>query len=252
MPDITLTTDWSDKSYSTGLMKGLLVGRFPHSRIFDITHSIPPFDLNQAAHFVKAFYSGFPAGTIHLVCVLPHYSRENEILFFEYDHHYFVGPNNGLFSLAFRDLKRAGAITINYKKPNPVILTLCNAVARLIKPDPSELELEIPINEKLGIQAVISGDIIKAIVTYIDGFGNLTLNVHKTLFDRVVGNRNFAIHFKTHDPITEISTHYMDVPYGELLCRFNSTSNLEVAMNNFSASEILEIKVGDSIQLQLE
>ncbi|TVR88620.1 MAG: hypothetical protein EA411_04505 [Saprospirales bacterium] len=251
MPDITLTTDWSDKGYTTGQMKGLLVKRFPHARIFDITHGINPFDLNQAAFIVRSFYRAFPEGTVHIVCVLPHYDRENEILFFEHNGHYFVGPNNGLFSLAFKNLKRAGSIGINYKKEFPLVLTLCNAVARIIKPDPEELELEIPINEKLGIQPVVSSDTIRAVVTYCDNFGNLTLNVSRSLFKRVVGDRNFKIFFKNHQPVRNLKTHYMEVPYGEILCRFNSSDHLEIAVNNFSATELLDLKVGDSVQIEL-
>ena len=251
MPDITLTTDWSDKGYTTGQMKGLLVSRFPHARIFDITHGVDPFDLNQAAHILKSFFSTFPKGTVHIACVLPHYSGENEILFFEREGHYFVGPNNGLFSLAFDDIRRAGSISINYKKKNPLVLTLCNAVARIIKPDPDELELEIPINEKMGIQPVISGDTIRAVITFCDNFGNLTLNISRALFDRVVGKRNFKIFFKNHEPVRNLSTHYMDVPYGESLCRFNSSGHLEIAVNSFSAAEILDLKVGDSIHLEI-
>lgn len=251
MPDITLTTDWSDRGYSLGLMKGFLISRLPHSRIFDVSHSIDPYDIKQAALMLKTFYPSFPTETVHLVCVHPHYQVENEVIFFEKNNHYFVGPNNGLFSLVFNDLHRAGSIEINYKNPQPVIRALCSGVARIIKPDPSELELEVPINQKLLIQPVVSGNTIRALIAFIDHFGNLTLNIDRKLFDRVVNGKRFAIYFKSHDPLRKLSNHYSDVGYGEVLCRFNSTGMLEIAANNDSASSLLEFKLGDSVHLEI-
>nr|MBS0037318.1 SAM-dependent chlorinase/fluorinase [Saprospiraceae bacterium] len=251
MPDITLTTDWSDKGYSLGLIKGFLVNRFPHSRIFDICHSVDRFDIKQAAFLLKTCYRAFPSGTIHIVCVLPHYSKENEMVFFEKNDHFFIGPNNGLFSLVFDDLHRAGSIPVKYKDEYPVVRSLCNAVARIVKPDPGELELEIELNQKLLIQPVVSGDTIRAVIIFIDHFGNLTLNIDRKLFKQVVGKKKFAIYFKNHEPIRSISTHYMDVPYGEVLCRFNASNQLEIAANSFSAAELLDLKIGDAVHLEL-
>ncbi len=252
MPDITLTTDWSDKGYTRGLIKGLLISRFPHSRIFDICHSVDPFDIKQAAFLLKTAHSAFPSGTIHIACVLPHYSHENEIVFFEKNGHFFIGPNNGLFSLVFEDVKRAGSIPIKYRDEYPVIRALSNGVARILKPDPGELELEIELNQKLLIQPVVSPDTLRAVVNFVDHFGNLTLNIDEKLFREAVGKRNFSIYFKNHEPLREISRHYMDVPYGEVLCRFNSSGHLEIAANNFSAAELLDLKVGDAVHLELK
>jgi len=250
MPDITLTTDWRDKGYSIGMLKGSLLKRFPHIRIYDISHSIDPFSIKQAAYILNSCFQSFPTGTIHLVCVLPHYSHNNEIVFFEKNDHLFVGPNNGLFSLIFNSPLRAGILPIDYGKKNALNRTLCNAVTRLLRPDPIELEVEMEINQKLLIQPVVSKQHIKAVITFVDNFGNLVLNINRTLFDSVIGKKRFAIYFKNHEAIRGLSNHYMQVAVGELLCRFNSADFLEIACNNQSASQLLELDSGDSVQIE--
>lgn len=250
MPDITLTTDWTDRGYSVGMLKGALLKRFPHSRIYDISHSIEPFSIKQAAYLLKSCYASFPSGTIHLACVLPHYSHENEIVFFEKNGHLFVGPNNGLFSLIFQSPLRAGILPIDYNKKNALNRTLCNALTRLLRPDPSELEVEMEINQKLLIQPVVSKQHIKAIVTFVDNFGNLVLNIDRHLFETEIQKRRFAIYFKNHEAVRRLSNHYMQVPVGDLLCRFNASGFLEIACNNQSASQVLGLSSGDAIQIE--
>ncbi len=250
MPDITLTTDWTDKGYSVGMLKGSLLKRFPHMRIYDISHSVEPFSIKQAAYILESCYRSFPSGTVHLVCVMPHYSHENEIVFFEKNGHSFVGPNNGLFSLIFNSPQRAGIIPLDYAKKNALNRTLCNAVTRLLRPDPNELEVEMEINQKLLIQPVVNNQNIKAIITFVDNFGNLVLNVDRKLFEKEIGKKRFSIYFKNHEAIRRLYRHYMEVAVGELLCRFNSAGFLEIACNNQSASQLLELKSGDAVQIE--
>ena len=62
MAIITLTSDWGTKDHYTGAVKGAIMRQIPDCTIVDITHSIPAFNLNQAAFIIRNFYRNFPEG----------------------------------------------------------------------------------------------------------------------------------------------------------------------------------------------
>ena len=49
MPIVTLTTDFGDRDYYVGAMKGVLLGIAPTAQLVDISHHIPPQDVLAGA-----------------------------------------------------------------------------------------------------------------------------------------------------------------------------------------------------------
>ncbi|MFU8844487.1 MAG: SAM-dependent chlorinase/fluorinase, partial [Bacteroidales bacterium] len=49
MPIITLISDWGEKDHYIGAVKGAILSRMPDVSIVDISHQVPPFDIEQAA-----------------------------------------------------------------------------------------------------------------------------------------------------------------------------------------------------------
>ena len=49
MTIVTLLTDFGTEDYFTGAMKGAILSRDPRIRIVDITHHVPPHDIDAAA-----------------------------------------------------------------------------------------------------------------------------------------------------------------------------------------------------------
>ena len=80
----------------------------------------------------------------------------------------------------------------------------------------------------------------------------MIVNIRRELFEQVGQNREFALYFKRHDPITQLSLHYNDVPIGETLCLFNSADYLEIAINMGKAGSLLGLKMEDTIQIDFK
>src|SRR5690349_17639172 len=99
MQIVTITTDFGTEDYFVGTMKGVMLTRNPRLVIVDITHAIPPQDVRAAAFTLSAFYSYFPPGSIHLAVVGPGVGSDRRPLLVEAAGHWFVGPDNGLFSI---------------------------------------------------------------------------------------------------------------------------------------------------------
>src|SRR5438309_1404429 len=104
MPVITLTTDFGSSDGYVGAMKGILVTAhrkdpWPHdTTIFDIAHDIPRGDIAHAAWVVATACREFPVGSIHVVVVDPGVGGTRRGVVLDADDHYYVGPDNGVFS----------------------------------------------------------------------------------------------------------------------------------------------------------
>ncbi len=98
---ITLLTDFGLADYFVAAMKGVIHTLCPSATIADITHDIPPHDIHSGAFTLAAAYARFPCGSVHLAIVDPGVGSARRPLIIAADGHYFVGPDNGLFSLVY-------------------------------------------------------------------------------------------------------------------------------------------------------
>ncbi len=67
----TLLTDFGYNDYYVGAMKGAMLSVNPSLSIIDLTHEIPPHDIQAAAFTLLSAYSSFPPKTIHVAIVDP-------------------------------------------------------------------------------------------------------------------------------------------------------------------------------------
>src|SRR5262245_49020722 len=94
---ITLTTDFGAQDYFVAAMKGVILSINPSVAIVDITHDIPPQDIQAAAFNLLACYKDFPAGAIHVAVVDPGVGSDRKPLLIECAGQFLVGPDNGIF-----------------------------------------------------------------------------------------------------------------------------------------------------------
>ena len=95
---VTLLTDFGTRDYFVGAMKGGILSINPAATIVDITHEIPPQDVETAAFNLLSCYRDFPDGTIHVAVVDPGVGSDRRAIIVECGNQFLVGPDNGLFS----------------------------------------------------------------------------------------------------------------------------------------------------------
>jgi hypothetical protein len=100
MAIITLTSDFGLRDWFVGTMKGVLLSIQPEARIIDLTHEVPAGHIYAGAFVLAAGYAFFPAGTVHVAVVDPGVGSSRVAIAVETEKFYFVGPNNGVLSLA--------------------------------------------------------------------------------------------------------------------------------------------------------
>lgn len=97
---ITLTTDFGESDNYVGVMKGVILGINPSASIVDISHQVSPQDVLQGAFVLGTAVKYFPLGTIHVAVVDPGVGSSRDPLVLSGPDAYFVGPDNGIFSMA--------------------------------------------------------------------------------------------------------------------------------------------------------
>jgi S-adenosylmethionine hydrolase len=251
MGPITLITDFGIQDYYAALLKGAILREVPTMQLIDITHDVLAQDIMEASFFLKSTYNRFPKGTIHIIAVNSCYSPDAQFLFFEKEGYYFIGPNNGIFSLVFDDLS---ALNIrgypNAIKSNSIYTSVANIVSLLQRDDIAELGEKVThLDIKINLQAVITAGEIRATIIFVDRFGNVIVNLNRDTFEKVRDGRDFVIHYKRKDPITKISKGYGDVPIGDICAFFNEIDHLEIAINMGNAHELLSLNKNEMIQI---
>jgi S-adenosyl-L-methionine hydrolase (adenosine-forming) len=99
-PIITLTTDFGLRDPFVGVMKGVALGICRSAQLVDLTHEVSPYDVREGAIALESAWRFFPSGSVHLAVIDPGVGSARRALAVSAAGHYFVGPDNGLFSFA--------------------------------------------------------------------------------------------------------------------------------------------------------
>ncbi|MBL4707713.1 MAG: SAM-dependent chlorinase/fluorinase [Flavobacteriales bacterium] len=257
MAIITLTTDLGTEDHYVGVLKGSILKHCPDATIIDISHKIPPYDILKAAYTLKNCFKDFPEGTIHIIGVNPEISTEAINLVILYKGQYFIGSDNGVFSLIFEDVPEKMIEISIMADPDAITFPtkdiFTKAACHIAKGGTLEM-IGMPtteLNEKALFRAVSVGNIIKGMAIHIDHYGNIITNIDDTFFKAFGQGREFKIEFRRGDyDINSISKVYSDVPEGEKLAIFSSSRMLEIAMNKGNASKLLGMKESDIVRIE--
>lgn len=255
-PIITLTTDFGYQDYYVSALKANILSINRDVRLFDVSHSIPAQDIMAGAWVIKNTAFLYPKGTIHLCVIDPGVGTDRKPLLLDTDGHYFIGPDNGLFSLITGERPWKAFEIVN---PNLMASEISGtfhgrdifapAAAHLskgVKPEefgPSADEIKTyrwatPIHDSEGIQGW---------VVHIDRYGNLITNIPESLL-RDSSYSALKIYAGT-TKLSDIHHTYQSVQTGEPVALFGSSGMLEISVNQGSAEELLNVHKGASVSV---
>src|SRR6476659_8780169 len=100
MPIVTFTSDFGFRDGYAGAMRGVVLSLAPAAQLVDITHGVPPLDVAAGAVALVQAAPFCPAGTIHVAVVDPGVGSARAALVIESAGCFFIGPDNGVLSLA--------------------------------------------------------------------------------------------------------------------------------------------------------
>src|ERR1700742_1682038 len=85
---VTITSDLGTRDFYLAALKGAIITHTENASLVDITNSIKPFDIKEAAFTVRSAFKYFPKGTVHVVHVNST-DGNHKLLVSMYDGHYF-------------------------------------------------------------------------------------------------------------------------------------------------------------------
>ena len=273
MSIITLTTDYGNKDYSVSELKAKIYNEISDVRIVDISHNISPFNLTEAAYIIKSAYRHFPEGSIHIIGVESDLTPENAHIAMKFDNNYFIGADNGVFSMIIDDFKADSIVEINIHKNYNNAISANDVFVKIATHLSRDGKLEVigkpidSIKEIKDIKPVISNDNnqILGSVIYIDNYGNVVTNITEKIFNDVSKSRPFNIYARN-VKFNKIFNNYSDaIDYtipkekreedGKKIALFNSLGYLELSIYKSnpatvgSASTLFGLNYRDQISI---
>jgi S-adenosylmethionine hydrolase len=262
-PLITLTTDFGYKDPFAGIMKGVIFSINPAVQIVDITHDIRPQNVLEAAFVIEMSHRSFPRNTIHVVVVDPGVGSVRRALVIATDNHYFVGPDNGVFSRIYKMSESLQVVNVtaeHYFLPRrsstfhgrDVFAPLAAWLSRGINiskfgdfiSDYVTLPMPVPMRP--------TANILEGEVVYIDRFGNSMTNIDAQKMDDLAGgNTGDKIKIMVKSMEAPFKRYYSEGEDKKLCSLINSFGYIELFVNGGNASRDFGINVGEKIGVVL-
>lgn len=257
---ITLTTDFGLQDYYVSAMKAVMLNIAPEVRMTDISHQVPSQDIMAGAWVLKNSAMLFPKNTVHTVVVDPGVGTDRRAIALKIEDQYFVGPDNGIFSLLTEGCDFEAVELDNKKYWGSSVSNTFHGrdifapVAAHLSQGVSLEELGNPIEDLLTYRwtvPITDDDGIEGMIIHIDHFGNLITNITAEQIGDVVGDKDIKIYVGT-TILNQIVATFDSVAEGEPVAYIGSSGMLEVALNKGNASKMLGVQKGAQISLILQ
>jgi hypothetical protein len=260
---IALLTDFGHRDPFVGIMKGVMLGINPELHLIDISHTITPQRLREAAIILSATYPYFPSHTIFLVVVDPGVGGTRRPIVVETAEHLFVAPDNGVLGpvLGRAEVRRVIHATETRYFRQPISRTFHGRdvfapVAAWLSRGILAYEMGVTIDDyqrlELPQPRVEAGGELIGEVIYQDRFGNLITNIAEASVTDLWGQppwQGIEAHIEA-SVIRGLDSHYAQRPPHELGIIINSWGLFEIFANSGNAAQATGAGEGSSVFLQ--
>lgn len=251
---ITFMSDFGTDDHYVAAVKAAIVSASGNQSVVDISHSIKPYDIAQAANVIKNVYKDFPEGTVHLVAV-DSMKEKSKAIAIELDNHFFVGFDSGLFSL------------ISDSKPNQIVILeeenstfsakdVLAKKALAIAGGKSLNDIGTPSDQFMELYArqlkVTKREIVGNVVS-VDRYGNLITNILRSEFEKMLELNGSGVNYLIQvgrESFNGLNMYFTEVESGDCYVLFNSSDYLQIGINRGNASELLGLRIDSPINIE--
>jgi S-adenosylmethionine hydrolase len=253
---ITITSDYGAGSHYIGALKGAIYNKVAGAVIVDISHQTDQYNVMQAAFVLSGVYKNFPVGTWHLIAVDTSIYLHKQILVVEVDGHFFIGADNSIFSLIFKELPKKVYKIIGLEEKVNEIFPEKNIFPEIIAhffkrgdlkgiAEPGQIKRIFQ-----NIDTFVENNFLKGRVMMVDSYQNAITNISRTDFEKFTGNSPFKIMYWRKNFIDKISPNYYQGKEGTELAIFNENELLEICMHRAKGAQLLGLKPGSMIMVE--
>ena len=239
---IFLFTDFGAADIYVGQVKAVLQSQAPKEAVIDLLHDAPAFNVRAGAHLLAALAVRLPRGSVTVAVVDPGVGGPRAPVAVLADGRWYVGPDNGLISVAAARAKGSAAWSIGWR---PADLSasfhgrdlFAPVAALLTKGNRKAAKLR-----KAALAVRFGADDLPEII-YVDHFGNLVTGLRagavaqgRTL---VVGGRAISR-----------ARVYSEVKPGAVFWHENSLGLVEIAVHAGNAAAALGARIGQAVGIE--
>jgi hypothetical protein len=262
-PIVTFTSDFGNRDWFVGVVRGVLHEVCPEARVVDLTHEIPPGAISSAAFVLEAAASDFPADAVHLAVVDPGVGTARRALAARAHGHYFVGPDNGVLEWAFAD-PAAEVHELRderwFRHPvsrtfhgRDVFAPVAGHLAKGVELNRFGPRVTDPLRVERRRPKAADGELVGCVM-WIDRFGNaLTDLTAETIAAAFPGVPEERLEITAGSRrLRGLSRSYGDRPVGEVVAIMGSSGRLEIAQVGGDVSVRLGIGEGDPVGVRAQ
>lgn len=262
---VLFLSDFGLQDDSVSQCKGVIKHIHPDGEIIDITHDIPPYDIRLASFYLADSASLWPAGSVFVAVVDPGVgTTRRPIAIRTKSGHYFVGPDNGIFTLPVMKLGLDKAVLIeNFSYARKEITTTFHGrdiyapVAAHIAADPKVFtRLGKTITDPL-LRSWAKPEqnllFIKGTVLHTEApYGNIWTDTPGDALKALQTGKNglLSIIIGSRTVQAPLVSTFGDVPRGQPLVYVNSRGLLAFAINMGSFAEQYSVSSTDAFELR--
>ncbi|MDQ3887024.1 MAG: SAM-dependent chlorinase/fluorinase [Actinomycetota bacterium] len=260
---VSFLTDYGLDDGFVAICHGVLLGIVPQARIIDISHTIPPQDIQKGAHLLARVTPYLPIG-VHVAVVDPGVGGTRKAIAVETARGIFVGPDNGLLSWAIDD---AGGRATSYELTNSRLFR--SPVSRtfhgrdIFMPVAGHLAAGLPLSE-VG-PGLDPGSLVRlpnpvdrvtdtglaTEVILVDHFGNVHLASSSAQLDNL--SMTLGDYVRCVTPVGEWVAKYVgtfdDAQEGEVVFYVDAVGQLAIAVSSGNAARLLGVTPGMVVTL---
>jgi S-adenosylmethionine hydrolase len=240
-------------------MKGVMLDICPSANIVDISHSVQPQNIAEAAFLLRCAYPYFPPGTVHCAVVDPGVGTTRKPIAIRSKRGLLVGPDNGIFThVALEDelveqdgsLHAGGAVELVASEYRRAKVSQTFHGRDIFAPAAAHLSLGVPLRnlgptiteiQLLDLPAPqVTGGAVHGRIIHIDRFGNAISNISG---DMLQAAARVAVNGAE---IEGLSPSYQQK---DIVAIVGSFGLLEIAARNGNASRRMGLHVGDPVEV---
>jgi S-adenosylmethionine hydrolase len=251
---LVLQTDFGTKDGAVAAMRGVAFGVRANLPIFDLSHENTPFDIWEAAHRLHQSAAFWPAGTVFVSVVDPGVGTERKSAVLKTKSgHFFVGPDNGSWTLIAESLGVDAVRSIDetkHRRPGSErshtfhgrdIYAFVGArlAAEVVRFDDIGPLLGTDIVRIVYEKPRIEGGVLIGTIPALDfQYGNVWTNLDETLFAQLSPKFGDVFNVSVAKGVRQVfngempyARTFADVPEGKPLLYLNSLLNVALALN---------------------
>ena len=256
---VALLTDFGIRDSYVAEMKGVMLSLNPNLRLIDISHSVPPGDVKCAAYLLWRSRRWFPDGTIFLSVIDPGVGSDRKILLLQTKEHYYVGPDNGLFTMVSEecdcrvwevsDRKFMGREISGTFHGRDIMAPVCGHLS-LGEMEPSAFGAPVERIVRLDMTAPsIDGTGVEGEIISVDRFGNAITNITADRLADLGSHACLSVSIGRLQ-VGTIRRTFSSVGDGETVAYAGSAGLLEMAVNGGDFARLYGIKPGDKVRVE--